>query len=162
MHTSSFQHAAAHGHLSCGSPWQMDYQQCSSAHLVVLQCCVGGHLHPAKGFVYVLRSPGLTTQVDVASICPPSADSKRSTNYTLGQRRLQMPLQLGRDALHNYMVQIDTPACYKADQSAAPWYLLGTRQRLGDHTAVYPRPFRCGPPCAPPPCDYRTTSISQP
>lgn len=70
----------------------MDYQQCSSAHLVVLQCCVGGHLHPAKGFVYVLRSSGLTTQVDVASIYPPNADSKRSTNYTLGQRRLQMPL----------------------------------------------------------------------
>lgn len=161
MHTDSFQHAAAHGHLSCGSPLQMDYQQCSSAHLVVLQCCVDGHLHPAKGLVYVLRSSGLTTQVDVASIYPPNADSKRSTNYTLGQRRLQMPPQLGRDALHNYMVQIDAPACYKANQSAAPWYLLGTGQRLGDHIAVYPQPFRCEPLCAySPPCDYRTTSIS--
>ena len=77
----------------------MDYQQCSSAHLVVLQCCVGGHLHPAKGFVYVLRSPGLTTQVDVASICPPSADSKRSTDCVLGHGACRCPF--GSAGMHS-------------------------------------------------------------
>ena len=129
---------------------------------MVLQCCVGGHLHPAKGFVCVLRSSGLTKQVDVASFCPLNADSKRSINYVLGQRCLQMPLRLGRDAPHNYMVQIGAPAYYKTDHSAAPGYLLGIRQMLGDHIAVYPpQPFCCESLCAlSPPRGYRTTSIS--